>query len=168
MRIDVTRYAEDKACATPDGLKARLLAELTPQLDGIDLQRNRCLVATYIRPNITRGGIIITDKASEEDRWQGKVGLLLKVGPTAFDYEELHDRADALFEDNDEPDFDIDAARDRAARELGLPRVGDWVAYRTSETHEVGIEVEPGVCASCRQIYDESIVMVVSDPSKIW
>jgi hypothetical protein len=167
MRIDVTRYAEDKECATPEGLKARLLRELTPVIEGIELQRNRCLVATYIRPNITRGGIIITDKQSEEDRWQGKVGLLLKVGPTAFDYEELHQRADALLDDPEGVD-DVDEARQQAAAELNLPRVGDWVAYRTSETHEVGIEVAQGVCASCRQIYDESIVMVVSDPSKIW
>jgi hypothetical protein len=171
MRIDVTRYAEDKECATPEGLKARLLRELTPVIEGIELQRNRCLVATYIRPNITRGGIIITDKQSEEDRWQGKVGLLLKVGPTAFDYEELHQRADAILADADETGVDVitvDDAQGRAAAELNLPRVGDWVAYRTSETHEVGVEVAPGVCASCRQIYDESIVMVVSDPSKIW
>jgi len=167
MRIDVTRYAEDKECATPEGLKARLLRELAPIIEGIELQRNRCLVATYIRPNITRGGIIITDKASEEDRWQGKVGLLLKVGPTAFDYEELHERADALLEEPDGP-LTVDIAHQQAATELGLPRVGDWVAYRTSETHEVGIEVAPGICASCRQIYDESIVMVVNDPSKIW
>jgi hypothetical protein len=170
MRIDVTRYAEDKDCATPDGLRKRLLAELAPVVEGIDLQRNRCLVATYIRPNVSRGGIILTDKTSEEDRWQGKVGLLLKVGPTAFDYEELHERADALMDDasaNGET-IEADAARGLAWAELGLPRVGDWVAYRTSETHEVGLEVAPGVCASCRQIYDESIVMVCDDPSKIW
>ena len=170
MRIDTTRYAEDKACAKPEGLRERLMRELAPVVEGIELQRNRCLVATYIRPNITGGGIILTDKTSEEDRWQGKVGLLLKVGPTAFDYEELHERADALMDEAAEAgtEMSVDDARGIAASALGLPRVGDWVAYRTSETHEVGIEVAPGICASCRQIYDESIVMVCADPSKIW
>lgn len=169
-RIDLTRYADDPACITPTGLKDRLTRELSPIIEDMDLQRNRCLVATYIRPNTTPGGIILTAKTGEEDRWQGKVGLLLKVGPTAFDYEELHARVDAMLGDADDAgtNMSVDDARGIAATELGLPRVGDWVMYRTSDTHEMGIEVERNVCASCRQIYDESIIAVVPDPSKIW
>lgn len=167
MRIDITRYAEDKACATPEGLKERLLRELSPQLEKIDLQRNRCLVATYVRPNVSSGGIIFTDKKTEEDRWQGKVGLLLKVGPAAFDYEEVQDLIQEHLDNLAEgipPKF----AKVRAFQELGIPLPGDWIAYRTSETHEVGIEVEKGICASCRFITDDSIIMRVADPSIIW
>jgi len=157
MRIDVTRYTEDKSCATAAGLKAKLLADLGPVIHGIKLQRNRCLVATYLRPNVTGGGIILTTKTGEEERWQGKVGLLLKIGPSAFDYEEIHQYMG-------EVGADIDGAH----RAFGIPQVGDWVVYRTSETHEMGIEVVPGVCASCRQIFDDSIIMAINDPSVIW
>lgn len=172
MRIDITRYAEDKACATPEGLKERLLRELSPQLEKIYLQRNRCLVATYVRPNVSSGGIIFTDKKTEEDRWQGKVGLLLKTGPAAFEFDEVMEQIQSYLTGGGPDGAPIEtsesAARYRAYRDLGVPFVGDWIAYRTSETHEVGIEVEKGICASCRFITDDSIIMRVADPSIIW
>jgi hypothetical protein len=157
MRIDLQRYREDPACAEPDGLKRKLLADLESRLGGIHLQRNRVLVATYIRPNISRGGIIFTAKTGEEDRYQGKAGLLLKCGPLAFDFDEVRERlADGMSEEQ---------ARD----ELGIPYPGDWVLFRTSETWETGIEIADGhgVCASCRFIYDDAIIARLNDPSII-
>jgi hypothetical protein len=157
MRIDLTRYSNDKVCATPEGLRERLLADLLPRVEAMDLQRNRCLVASYVKPNITPGGIIIPAKTGEEDRWQGKVGLLIKTGPSAFHFDEVVAYAEA------------DGSSYEAARiEFGLPREGDWVAYRTSETHEIGIEVEAGVYASCRIIHDDSVIMRLDDPRAIY
>lgn len=99
------------------------------------------LLGTYIRPEKTAGGIIIPDKLKEEDRYQGKVGLLLKAGPTAWKY----DRSGAyLFEG--EP-----------------PQINDWVIYRASEGWEMALN---GV--SCRIISAKLIRGVVSDPSVIW
>ena len=43
------------------------------------------LVGTYIRPEKTRGGIIRPMENSQEDSFQGKVGLILKKGPQASD-----------------------------------------------------------------------------------
>ena len=53
-------------------------------LSGFEIFHNQVLIAIYIRPETTKGGIIITNKIRDEDKWQGKVGLVLKKGPSAF------------------------------------------------------------------------------------
>lgn len=178
MRIDVSRYAEDPRCIEPDGLRERFLADLAGPVSKMRLQRNRCLVATYINPAVTKGGIIIPGKTQEEDRWQGKVGLLLAVGPSAFDFEEVRD---AIQRHTDAAEYAAEAAGVEftseaadlatleAIREIGVPEVGDWVVYRTSETYEVGIPVHgEHVLASCRFITDDSIITTVADPRNIY
>lgn len=45
----------------------------------------KVLCATYIRPEKTTGGIIRITRSLEEDRFQGKVGLVLALGPLCFD-----------------------------------------------------------------------------------
>lgn len=173
-KIDVSRYSEDPKCATPEGLREKLMADLMPTVAKMGLQRNRCLVATFIKTGVTKGGIIIPGMTQEEDRWQGKVGLLLAVGPSAFDWEEVRESVaravDAVREAMDEAGDDmtdehVDEATLDALREMNVPEVGDWVAFRTSETHEVGVPVDgEHTLASCRFIHDDSIVMRVTDP----
>lgn len=46
------------------------------------------LVATYIRPEKTAGGIIRPEDNIKEDEFQGKVGLIVKTGPQATEYED--------------------------------------------------------------------------------
>lgn len=53
-------------------------------LSAFEIFNNQVLVAVYIRPDKTKGGIYLTDKARDEDRYQGKVGLVIAMGPTAF------------------------------------------------------------------------------------
>ena len=64
--------------------RKRLLESIGP-LDGIEVFNNQVLVAVYIRPEKSAGGVYFADQTKEEDKWQGKVGLILKMGPTAFD-----------------------------------------------------------------------------------
>lgn len=45
---------------------------------------SKVLVMTYVRTAKTAGGIILTDVNQEEDRFQGKVGLVVAMGPGAF------------------------------------------------------------------------------------
>lgn len=156
VRIDLQRYSEDKDCATPDGLKVKMIAELMPKVEGIRVQRNRLIVATYVRPNVSAGGIILTQRHTDEDRWQGKIGLVLKIGPIAFDFDEVRELTEAGLE------------RFEAIDNLGIPQVGDWVVFRNSETWEFGLTVDAGKAASCRMISDDSIIAVVKDPSTIW
>jgi hypothetical protein len=117
-----------------------------------------------VRPNVTSGGIIMTQRTSEEDRWQGKVGLVLRVGPLAFDFEEVLAYVESAMEDG----VQHAEAREQAHREFGIPQVGDWVAYRGSETWETGIEVARSTFASCRFVFDDAIVARVENPSVIY
>lgn len=163
MKIDTGRYAE---CATLDELTAKLMADLKPVVDGIKLLRNRVLVATYIRPEKTSGGIIRPDQAREEDKWQGKAGLILAIGPIAFDFEEIADEAHAAC--RNDPDRDYEAHHADACAAHHIPQVGDWVFFRGSDTWDSGLQVAPGVGAHCRFIYDDAIIGKIADPATIW
>ena len=72
---------------------------------------------------------------SVEDRFQGTVGLLILVGPTAFKY-------DGSYSFEGEP-----------------PKVGDWVTYRPADGFEIAFRK-----ASCRVFRSESIIGIASDP----
>lgn len=108
-------------------------------LANIELFGNRVLVATAPHLERTAGGIIMTDKTISEERFQGKTGLVLKLGETAFKY-------DGSFE------WVGDA-----------PVAGEWVFYRTPDSWECGVN---GV--SCRVIRDENIIGRVAAPGTIW
>lgn len=53
-------------------------------IEPLELFGVQILVGTYIRPEKTKGKIILTDKQRDEDLYQGKVGLVLKVAKGAF------------------------------------------------------------------------------------
>ena len=55
--------------------KEKLLSELG-DLSQVEIFNNQVLVAVYIRPNKTKSGLYLSDKTTDEDRYQGKVGLL--------------------------------------------------------------------------------------------
>lgn len=58
-------------------------------LDEVDVFTDLVLVATYIRPEKTSGGIIRPLDTVKEDEYQGKVGLVVKTGPLAYsDFED--------------------------------------------------------------------------------
>lgn len=112
------------------------------------------LIATYIAPPLMMTGpnnelipFLKTDKSLAEDRFQGKVGLVLKWGPLAF-------------KDDDVAKFGgVAVAR------------GDWVIYRPSDADELFIKdwtgkINDGIC--CRLIVDGLIKGRVTDPSLIY
>lgn len=107
-------------------------------LSGLEVMFNQVLVATYFRPEKTSGGIIRPTSNVEEDRFQGKVGLVIKVGPTAFKDDEI----------------------DYAGQTV---EVGDWVAYRVGDGWEMTLNGTP-----CRLISDLNIRLKVSDPELIF
>jgi co-chaperonin GroES (HSP10) len=61
--------------------KAELLKQLG-DVSELEIFGNEVLVAIYIRPEKTAGGIFITPNTQDEDKWQGKMGLVVKKGPT--------------------------------------------------------------------------------------
>jgi co-chaperonin GroES (HSP10) len=99
------------------------------------------LLATYIEPEKTAGGIIRPQRNVEEARWQGKVGLILKLGPTAFQYDGPYEWP-------------------ATARK---PSVGDWVMHHASEARELSIK-----STSCKIIDSTLIRLVVPNPADIY
>ncbi len=154
MQIDTNRYAR---CVTPAEQKAAIIKDLEPLLKDIRVLRNRVLVCTYVEAEITAGGIHKPQSRIDESKYQGKVGLVLKIGPIAFDYDEIVREVEETGE-----------AFEVVAGLHGIPEVGDWVFFRASDTWDCGLAVAPGKGVHCRFINDDSIVGVIADPTSIW
>lgn len=165
MKIDLSRYSEDVSCYEPEGLRKKLMVDLMPTMARIKLQRNRCIVATYVPPSVTKGGIILVNNTVEENRYQGKSGLLIAAAPSAFDFDELREEIARRRKGKTSL---ATATRDARAY-LGIPQVGDWVSFINSETREFGVPVAgEHTLASCRIVTDDCIGMVIDDPRLIY
>jgi len=105
----------------------------------VEIFNNQILCAIYIRPQKTASGIILTEKYVDEDKYQGKVGLVLKMGPEAF-----VDESGKWF------------------KNMKI-KVGDWVVFRPSDGWSVSINGK-----SCRILDDVAIRGRVKSPDIIW
>lgn len=97
------------------------------------------LVGTFIRNEKTGGGIIMPKDTVAEDIWQGKVGLVLKVGPLAF----------GAWEDDD--------VRGKNAQ------IGTWVVYAIKDGWGITLNGTP-----CRLIPYERLRMRITDPNAVF
>jgi hypothetical protein len=109
-----------------------------------DVFNTDILVATYMRPQVTMGGIHLTDKYVDEDKYQSKVGLILKMGPKAF-----IDRKEIWF--RDEYDEQIPFAE------------GEWVVFRPSDGWALSVND-----VNCRMLVDTNIRMRIPHPDMVW
>ena len=116
-----------------------LLDELDGRQDAIKPLGSGVLVAVYVRPNKTKGGILLTDKSQDEDKFQGKVGLVLKLGPIAF-------------VDDDTHRFGED-----------IPQPGDWVVYNVGETFAFNMGD-----VRCRIVEDVAVRAITSRPDMVY
>jgi co-chaperonin GroES (HSP10) len=121
-----------------DDPKEAILNEIG-RVDDIGVFNNQLLVAIYMRPEKTKSGIILSDQTRSEDRYQGKVGLVLKKGPTAF-----VDPDNKWFVDTD-------------------VEVGDWVYFRVTDGWSINVH---GV--SCRMLEDTDIRGSTKYPDAVW
>ena len=124
--------------ALADDPKKAMLAAIG-DLDTFDIFHNQILVVTYVRPEKTAGGIIRPGSNVDEDEYQGKVGLVVKVGPSAF-------------MDTDEQDFQGQSLQ-----------VGDWVVYRTGDGWQLTIRD-----TACRILTDRTVRMRIKNPGDIF
>lgn len=108
-------------------------------ISDIEVFHNQVLLGTYVRPEKTRGGIILTNSTLKEDEYQGKVFLVLKVGPTAF-------------QSDDEVDFAGQSIKE-----------GDWVVVRPGDAWQMNINGTP-----CRIASDRAIRMRVVNPEVVF
>lgn len=114
------------------------LLEAVGDVSEVDIFHNQVLCAVYIAPEKTKGGIYRPQQNIEEDKYQGKVGLILKVGPRAF-------VSDTKWQWPDDME------------------VGDWVFYRISDT--VGVTINGQMC---RILDDVDVKGRLPHPDGVW
>lgn len=96
-------------------------------------------IATYVRPDVTAGGIYRPDSHKAEDIYQGKVGLIIAMGPIAFQEDEKTKFGGVI------------------------PALHDWVLFPVGNTRSFDLNGTP-----CRMIDDVSIMGIVSRPDSIY
>lgn len=114
------------------------ILERVGDLSKIQVMNANILVGVYIRPMMTAGGILVPT-AQKEDKYQGKVGLVLAVGPLAF-----QDDATTKF------------------RNQQL-EVGDWVMFRTQDGDALEINGQ-----MCRLLQDVTVRLKIDQPDSVW
>ena len=116
-----------------------VLLEQVGDLSKIEVFNMQVLVAVYIRPEKTKSGLYLSDKARDEDRYQSKVGLIIKKGPTAF-------------VDKDGEWFS------------GLEiKEGDWIVFRPSDGWNITVNG-----TLCRMLDDMSVRARIEHPDQVW
>lgn len=115
----------------------RTMLELVGDLSKIKVMGNRVLVGIYIEPS-KRGSVFIGKETQKESVFQGTVGLVLKMGPQAF---------------QDDPDNKISFHGESVGQ-------GDYVAFRAGDAKRCQIN---GL--DCRFVEDVLIDMIVADPN---
>lgn len=116
-----------------------ILLDAVGNVDDVDLFHNQVLLAIYERPEKTTTGIILPDQHRDEDKYQGKVCMIVKKGPTAFE-------PDGKWFDGSE-NF----------------QEGDWVVIRPADGWACSINKK-----LCRIVDDINIRMRISSPDVVY
>lgn len=136
MSVIVPHRAVEAISTAKDPAKA--IPALVGNLDGVEIIGDMVLVGIYIRPEKTAGGIIRPTINKQEDVWQGKVGLVLKLGPDAFC----------------NPETGIQYTQH--------VNVGEWCVFKVGDGWSLHINDYP-----CRLVRDTSIRLKVKDPNVV-
>lgn len=144
-------------CETPEQQKALVFSMLGPDyLDHLSPALNRVLLITYVWSQRRRirnqagevvGHLDLPTQTLNSNRFEGKTGLVIAMGETAFKY----------FDREGNPIVD----RKR-------PSIGDWVWYRASDAAERGYGMTTANMLWGRTIADIDIEGKVTDPRMIF
>lgn len=117
----------------------KAIRDAVGDLTDIEIAGEQVLLGIYFRPQKTAGGIIRPDSNVEEDTFQGKAGLVLKLGPNAF--------------------------RNTETGELYEQRVNvnDWGVFKVGDAWSLNIRGYP-----CRLVRDTYLRMRVADPNIVF
>lgn len=119
----------------------KLRKEVGPLAD-VEVFNNQVLVAIYLRPEKTASGLYLASQTRDEDRYQSKVGLVLKKGPEAFIDEE-----------------------NRWFRGVTINE-GDWIVFRPSDGWQ--ITINPTTKVLCRMMEDVQVRGRIGHPDQVW
>lgn len=125
-------------------ISKNLFDSYKPLAEAIAVYGDDCLIAMFNRGDLgdvkTRGGIILTGETLAEDDFQGKVGMLMKVGP---DFHSKEGNAEFFGENK--------------------PEIGDWVMLRVGDTYSFKIRKK-----MFRMCEAKMLRAGVSKPDVIW
>lgn len=119
-------------------------------LKWLKIRTNQILVAVYERPKQAQYGTLkleLADNTREEDRYQGKVGLVLKMGPLAF-VDDPVNGVTFLDEDKCKP--------------------GDWIVFRASDGWQMTLTGNGSDAQLCRVFVESDIRAVITSPDQVW
>lgn len=148
----MTKSAAVRTLNEPEYDPKRELIDKLGDLSGIEIAQNEVLIAIYMRPERTAGGIVLPQQNLKEDRYQGKCGLVVKIGSAC--------RFVRVDKDT--------------GREYGIDiQLHDWVVVRPSSTWALDINSDLNAMqiqdfVQCRLVFDDQIRMRVADPRVIW
>ena len=127
-------------------------------LKGYEVFNTHVLLGVYVRPEKTKSGLYTTTKFRDDDKYQAKTCMILKMGPRAF-----KDGKGVWFEDeNGEP---IKFA------------VGDWLVLRANDGWTLTLPIAQGPADdtdidgkgfACRMIEDTYVRMRVSHADAVY
>lgn len=117
------------------------ILNLLGDLSDLKIFNNQVLVAIYMRPELTRGGIALPRGHLDEDKHQSKVGLVVKLGPDAFQPD-----PEGKWSFNG---VDI--------------KIHDWIVFRPSDGWQITVNK-----ILCRILDDTNIRGSVQHPDTVW
>jgi len=118
---------------------AQTILKAIGDISQLELTGVQVLVGSYIRPEKTAGGLYITDKQRDEDKYQGKTGLVLKVAEGAF----------------------VDGGADTKFNGFKA-KVGDWVFYSVQDGWSMSINGQ-----HCRVLQDVHVRGRLPNPDMV-
>jgi hypothetical protein len=140
-----------KPKSQPDPERQQILDKLG-DLSHVKIAQNEFLMAVYVRSNRSPGGLYLTDKTVKEDVYQGKVGLVVKIGE-ACRFERVDPKTDVTY---------------------GVSvKLYDWVVVKPSDTWALDVNADPEAMkredfVTCRLAYDDMVRMVIDTPNMVW
>lgn len=132
----------------PGNLSDEFVKKVNEQLKGMEdmeIFHNGVVVAKFIRDKLSKN-IIAASETQREDKWQGKIGMVVAIGPSAF---------------VNEPGFDFHGLK---------INVGDWVMYRNTDGWDFDY-LPDGMSSDkihLRLLEDTHIKGRVKSPDRIW
>ncbi len=118
--------------------KVEIMSRVKDHLPGVKVLGADLLMAIYVRPEKTASGIYVADVTRKEDIYQGKVGLVLALGPLAFVEDETHKFGGVV------------------------PKVGDWIAVRVGDTFQLSLGQQ-----ACRLVQDVNVRAILDAPDTL-
>jgi co-chaperonin GroES (HSP10) len=148
MNVNPSRKIEVPISKDP---KRNILDKLG-DISDFEIAANEVLLAIYQRPEMTQGGILLPHQTLKEDIYQGKVGLVVKIG--------------------DACSFNITDAYSDTVFRLDVS-LHDWVVVRPSDTWALDLNgnsevIEKKDFVACRLVRPRNIRARIQNPLVIW